>query len=966
MNRHTSTKRLYRKGSVSLFYLSAVLLSPLCVLAQDKPEEDVFELSPFEVSTTDTGSYIVEDTLAGNRLRSETKDLGASITIISQDFMEDLGITSYDEVMQFMPSTEKEETYSTDVNFNSSFLTRGYRVRGLKTQNLTRNFFRIGAEWGMAFDPYNGSRTTLSAGANSILYGVANPAGVINSQTRQPVLRRTFQTFRHKTDNYGTMRFEYDGNINIVTDKFGIRVALLDENAELWQEPQWKDQERQYIAAKWRLTKNTTINANFENSHQERNTPASIYYIDQADSWRDEGMPLVPVTGTSSPAGTDGVRSYGGGNHFNLTLGSVDPNVPVLQKWRHRAISDYNVYTVDGYNGISNPDLYDGSVNLQGDLRINENSGQVGDISIEHKFTDNLYAQIAWNGYDYAHDVYFAGYTNLRADASENLPGSGANPDAGRYYISANNTRRTEYEFKGSTIRGTISYELDLSDKSRWLGRHQFAAMYEDSTSITYKNVQFLVDSSENRPNANVRSALNRVRPIYYVDLDRGITPLPGQPTDPRDFSAYLAEQGAEGVTWESTIVGGNQEVKSEAALLAVQSHWLNDRLVTTWGIRNDKQDIDDVRSSDWPLSPRGYFYEWSELPVSRTPNEALSDISEDTYSIGVVYHLIRDAGPVDLLSLTYNTSNNFSPTGTALDFQKGNIASQTGETEDIGIKAQLFDGKLSFRLAYYEGGQINSRLNGTSALTSRMDRIWDAIGDNVDESLRDNGYFQTIQDTQDLTVDGYEMVLHYTPTRNFKVRATLSYNNASVTNVAPSAVRLMNEEFSEIRSLYGDVPMDDTSNQTVNDILDDAVEVIEDWQVQEGGAPNELRKWRGSVVGTYNFRDGPLKGFTIGGTINYSSASTIGYAEDDLGRPNPDVRYEGSSTTDYGLNLSYKKKFSKVDWTIQLNIRNLFDDTDPVPVRAAEAVNTNDEPLIYRWRAVPPRSFILTNTFRF
>ena len=524
----------------------------------------------------------------------------------------------------------------------------------------------------------------------------------------------------------------------------------------------------------------------------------------------------------------------------------------------------------------------------------------------------------------------------------------------------------TAYEFEGNTIRGTISYQLDLTDMNRWLGRHQFAAMYEDARDLTYKAVQFLVDSSDNRPNANVRNALNRIRPFYYTDLTSGLTPLPGQPTDVRDFSAYLAAQGMSGVIWGDTIAGTNQEVLRDSALLAVQSHWFNDRLVTTWGIRNDKQDVNDVASADWPLEDSGFFYHYSELPVSRTLNEGVSNISEDTYSIGMVYHLLRDAGAVNLLSLTYNTSNNFSPSGTATNYQKTTIPSQSGETEDVGIKMELFDRKLSLRLAYYEGGQINSRLQGTQALTLLMDRIWTAIADSVDESLRSNGYYQTIQDTQDLTVDGYEMELHYMPTRNFLLRATLSQNNAAVTNVGPSAVRLMNEEFSGIRSSYGSVDMGDASGDTVSDVLDDAVAVVEGWQVQEGQQPYELSKWRASVVGTYTFRDGPLDGFSIGGTLVYGSSNTIGYAEDDQGVPNAEVPFRGASSTVYGLNLAYQKKFSTMDWKIQLNIRNLFDDTDPIAVRAAEAANTNDEPFIYRWRAAEPRSFILTNTFSF
>ena len=65
------------------------------VYAQDsKPaEEDVFELSPFTVSAADSDGYRATNTLAGTRLKTNLNEVGTAISIITEEFLDDTGIT---------------------------------------------------------------------------------------------------------------------------------------------------------------------------------------------------------------------------------------------------------------------------------------------------------------------------------------------------------------------------------------------------------------------------------------------------------------------------------------------------------------------------------------------------------------------------------------------------------------------------------------------------------------------------------------------------------------------------------------------------------------------------------------------------------------------------------------------------------------------------------------------------------
>ena len=55
--------------------------------------DDVITLSPFVVSATQDTGYQASSTLAGTRLSTPVKDLGASISIYTRDFLNDIGAT---------------------------------------------------------------------------------------------------------------------------------------------------------------------------------------------------------------------------------------------------------------------------------------------------------------------------------------------------------------------------------------------------------------------------------------------------------------------------------------------------------------------------------------------------------------------------------------------------------------------------------------------------------------------------------------------------------------------------------------------------------------------------------------------------------------------------------------------------------------------------------------------------------
>ena len=60
---------------------------PLAVQAQEDDEEEVFELSQFSVEASEDDGYMAQTTLAGSRIRTSVRDIGASLAIITQEFL---------------------------------------------------------------------------------------------------------------------------------------------------------------------------------------------------------------------------------------------------------------------------------------------------------------------------------------------------------------------------------------------------------------------------------------------------------------------------------------------------------------------------------------------------------------------------------------------------------------------------------------------------------------------------------------------------------------------------------------------------------------------------------------------------------------------------------------------------------------------------------------------------------------
>lgn len=222
----------------------------------DGEREQVYELSPFSIDASEDSGYQATSTLAGTRIRTNLKDLGAAISVITSEFLEDTAATDAGTLLSYTTNTEvggDQGNFSgADDVTSSRFFQPGartnpqfnQRIRGLGSAALTRGYFLTE----IPFDSYNTSRVTINRGPNSLLFGIGDPGGIINNSLKMPIMGSDFSEVQLRYGSHDSIRSVLDVNRELVEDRVAIRLAGLYEDENFKQDPAWERDERGYAA----------------------------------------------------------------------------------------------------------------------------------------------------------------------------------------------------------------------------------------------------------------------------------------------------------------------------------------------------------------------------------------------------------------------------------------------------------------------------------------------------------------------------------------------------------------------------------------------------------------------------------------------------------------------------------------------------------------------------------------------
>lgn len=260
-------------------------------------EDEIVVLDPFVVTgEEDAGSYRATATLAGSRIRTELKDVGSAVSVITTEFLKDTGAKNNETLLQYTTSTEISGVSGNFAGMgNGNVLDdtnqrmaphESTRVRGLTRANNTRDFFLTDIPW----DSYNVGRVDLQRGPNAILFGFGSPAGIINSSVNGASFK-TAGSVEVRVGSYGSLRGSVDANVAIIPDEFAVRVSALDDKTKYRQDPAYNHDKRLFAALRYDPKflrfegARTQINLKYEKGDIDANRPRVLPPGDLITPW---------------------------------------------------------------------------------------------------------------------------------------------------------------------------------------------------------------------------------------------------------------------------------------------------------------------------------------------------------------------------------------------------------------------------------------------------------------------------------------------------------------------------------------------------------------------------------------------------------------------------------------------------------------------------------------------------------
>lgn len=279
-------------------------------------KSEVVEMSPFQVAASDQG-YYASNTLSGTRISSKLEDLGASISVVTKQQMQDFALLDINDVFLYEANTEGTGNYTdvvVDRNGNVIDNVAGNpnnanRVRGIGPAN--QSFGNYETSGRVPIDAANIDGMEISRGPNSNIFGLGSGSGTVNAIPAQASPTREFTSVELRTDDLGSFRSVLDVNRPIIRGKLGIRGTMVYQEDEFVRQPAFSRTNRYNGMITYKPFKNTTLRATYEHYENYARRPNSILPRDGVTYWQQNGRPTWdPSTWTVTRNGVKTVVPY--------------------------------------------------------------------------------------------------------------------------------------------------------------------------------------------------------------------------------------------------------------------------------------------------------------------------------------------------------------------------------------------------------------------------------------------------------------------------------------------------------------------------------------------------------------------------------------------------------------------------------------------------------------------------------
>jgi outer membrane receptor protein involved in Fe transport len=863
---------------------SASPLTPKATAAAGA-EEEVRVLSPFVVDASKDQGYRATSSLAGSRINTPLKDISAPITVLTKEFLDDLGAVGINDVMAYMANGEGIGSYTQTNNVLGSQTdeivqnpSTAQRVRGLYAADITRDYY-YSLSNGVGFDTYNLDQVTLSRGPNSILAGLGSPAGIINYSPQVAGLGRNKTDLTLRVGSWGDQRYTLNSNYVALKDVLAFRVAGAFSDKGFKQQPAYAKDKRLYFATTYQPWKKTTLRASFEQVKIDRNLPNTLTPEDGVSQWVAVGKPIAsPPDKPAYPFPTfDGAGQTLIYNSAGVLEGSRAMNQPYSYTYAQKNLSGAKLWQPFRLNNNKYMDLQ----NLNTNAQLANITYKTFSVEVDQEILRNLNANIGYTKetFDQSRIVlYRPQYTILNVDVNTTLPWGAPNPHYGELYMDQRGLdNKNTADNDNEVLRGTVTYDLDLTKHNKWFGKWR-ATGFAESRETNFNafgyttNATFSANGSTTQLNARHYLGVKYDGVATAVPIYHGL--VQNVPHDYQDAGVWKKD------TLNSSYVQGdnNKRIdKLDTQALVFQGWLWEDRIVGLAGFRKDKNGSATLTKSGSPVDPS-------------TPWPALAEVEGRTHSYGVVLHATK------WLDFHYNQSNNFVPNAGSIDLLGNPTASPTGLGKDYGFSLNLLENKLNVKFNWYDlqskdgpaGSDVSFAAQWSFPWFDRvvMKSLADTAGKTYQQGIMAgliegdprlaNGY------TANSVSKGMELEATYNVTKNWRIMGSIAKADASQSGVAVPLTDFINKriEYYKSQGLWTGVVgagiwgAAQTGEQHYAQWVLPGVLA---YQSSDGKPSQQIAKWHASVLTNYSFTEGKLKGWDVGGGLRYTDKAVIG-----------------------------------------------------------------------------------------
>jgi outer membrane receptor for ferric coprogen and ferric-rhodotorulic acid len=510
---------------------------------------DPIVLSPFVVDTSGDRGYFASSTLAASRLKTDLKDIASSVSVLTEEFMNDLAANDVATALAFVSGAENDSTYHQESvaalggangyvggDFGDNNNRSGeVRVRGLGRASTTINYIEVLG----STDRYNTDRTEFLRGANSILFGLAEPAGLVNSSTKVAQLRRNFAKLETKFDDFGSARFVLDINRTLLPGKLAVRGVVLDNDQQFRVKSAYQKDQRYFGTITYQPFKHTTLRGYVERVNANGRRPNFRTVQDNVSEWLTaynryapqmtpaqiaQAFYWDPAAPSANGIAPNSIFTLANGSTVNLGLirrpldtlatataliysGNGQWNTPLdnlVTITSNRTVTGGAVNPVSARSQFArtgsarensalfsaDPQVTDESIfpyrtveigALPGNYRWEDDDKIF--LTLDQRLAEDLYLSASFQYEKRTHEQYFATLTQtnqISVDINQRLPDGRTNPNFLRPFIYGRNLG--EYsDAKARTVVVQANYDFDFARKAPrfgWLGSHRLTSVY--------------------------------------------------------------------------------------------------------------------------------------------------------------------------------------------------------------------------------------------------------------------------------------------------------------------------------------------------------------------------------------------------------------------------------------------------------------------------------------------------------